>query len=57
MFTAPAQACTWRDDLTGRVSISLGGQRYRDALTSAGLPMVREFDDGGDNHYYLACGR
>jgi hypothetical protein len=26
-------------------------------LTSAGLPMVREFDDGGDNHYYLACGR
>jgi hypothetical protein len=57
VFTAPAQACTWRDDLTGRVSISLGGQRYRDALTSAGLPMVREFDDGGDNHYYLACGR
>lgn len=28
LFTAPRQACTWTDTLTGRVSVSLGAEAY-----------------------------
>ncbi|MQA91818.1 MAG: methyltransferase domain-containing protein [Gemmatimonas sp.] len=32
LFTAPEQACTWTDMLTGRQSISLGAKVYRATL-------------------------
>lgn len=52
LFTAPAQACTWNDAVTGLESVSLGREAYLNALRSAGLTLEAEFDDEGDNHYY-----
>lgn len=54
LFTAPAQACTWRDVMTGEESRSLGAEVYRARLTDLGFPAVREYDDEGENHYYDA---
>jgi SAM-dependent methyltransferase len=57
LFTAPAQACTWRDVMTGEESRSLGAEVYRARLTDLGFPTVREYDDEGENHYYDAVKR
>jgi SAM-dependent methyltransferase len=57
LFTAPAQACTWRDVMTGEESRSLGAGVYRARLTDLGFPTVREYDDEGENHYYDAVKR
>ena len=54
LFTSPAQACTWRDVMTGEESRSLGAQVYRTRLTELGFPVIREYDDEGENHYYDA---
>lgn len=52
LFASPAEACTWKDVLTGRQSLSLGALAYKDILSSAGLALVEEYLDEGDNHYY-----
>lgn len=52
LFTAPAQAATWADAMTGLQSVSLGDQAYRGALADAGLVVVAEHVDEGENHYY-----
>jgi 2-polyprenyl-3-methyl-5-hydroxy-6-metoxy-1,4-benzoquinol methylase len=57
LFTAPAQVCTWADLSTGRPSRSLGADSYREELAKAGLLVVAEYDDEGDNHYYDALRR
>jgi hypothetical protein len=57
LFTAPTQACTWTDALTGQPSTSLGAVAYRDILESHGLVVQEEFDDEGDNHCYVATNR
>lgn len=57
LFTAPAEACTWRDLSTGRESRSLGADRYRELLCAAGLALRGEQDDEGGNHYYDAVSR
>jgi SAM-dependent methyltransferase len=57
LFTAPAHACTWSDLLTGRPSVSLGADAYRRALADAGLNLVAEHVDEGENHYYEAARR
>jgi SAM-dependent methyltransferase len=54
LFTAPAQVCSWKDALTGRESVSLGDERYRQLLRNEGLALVGEESDEGGNHYYLA---
>ena len=54
LFTSPRQACEWTDNLTGRLSVSLGADRYREILEEAGLTVVDEVDDEGENHYYFA---
>jgi SAM-dependent methyltransferase len=54
LFTAPAQACTWRDAMTGEESRSLGAEIYRTRLTELGFSLIREYDDEGENHYYDA---
>jgi 2-polyprenyl-3-methyl-5-hydroxy-6-metoxy-1,4-benzoquinol methylase len=54
LFSAPAQACTWMDALTGRGSVSLGREGYLAALADAGLDLIAEQDDEGANHYYDA---
>lgn len=51
LFTAPAQACTWDDLATGRQSLSLGANAYKTILADAGLTLLAEYDDEGENHY------
>ena len=55
LFTSPAQTCTWTDVLTGRESLSLGADAYKAIIASAGLNLVGEHSDEGDNHYYDTC--
>lgn len=57
LFTAPTEADTWPDALTGRPSVSLGADAYRSCLSSAGLVVVAEHLDEGDNYYYDAAKR
>lgn len=52
LFTSPAEACTWKDMLTGQQSLSLGAVAYKDLLSDTGLVLVEEYLDEGDNHYY-----
>ncbi|MGE5926925.1 MAG: methyltransferase domain-containing protein [Gemmatimonadota bacterium] len=52
LFTAPESSCIWHDALTGLESVSLGATVYRERLAAAGLTVVAEHDDEGDNHYY-----
>jgi SAM-dependent methyltransferase len=54
LFTAPSQRCSWRDILTGRTSISLGHDAYREALEAEGMSLVGAHRDNADNHYYFA---
>lgn len=57
LFTSPARPSTWADALTGRQSVSLGSEVYRDVLQNAGLVVVRECLDEGGNHYYETAKR
>jgi len=53
LFTSPEEAASWPDALTGRESISLGIQAFRQILCVEGLTLVgQQFDEGG-NHYYF----
>lgn len=54
LFTAPEKARTWQDTLTLRTSVSLGAEKYRTILSESGFTVVKEQNDEGDNHYYLA---
>ncbi len=54
LFTSPGEAVSWNDAMTGRESRSLGAVEYRRLLSAAGLAVVRECDDEGENHYYEA---
>lgn len=54
LFTAPSQSCSWADAMTGRTSISLGYEAYRNALEVEGLSLVGTHRDEGENHYYFA---
>ena len=54
LFTAPHQQCAWNDLLTNRECISLGATAYRDLLESAGLALIGDAKDEGQNYYYFA---
>src|SRR5215469_921665 len=54
LFTAPAQACSWVDVLTGQISLSLGETSYKTAMAAAGLVLGPAYTDDGENHYYHA---
>lgn len=54
LFTAPHQQCKWRDLLTNRESMSLGATAYRALLESAGLELIGDAEDEGQNYYYFA---
>lgn len=54
LFTAPAPACAWADNLTGLPSRSLGAEVYKAIAADAGLTIVAECADEGENHYYDA---
>jgi SAM-dependent methyltransferase len=53
VFTAPHQECEWNDAMTGRPSVSLGADRYRRLVEAAGLAMIGETEDEGQNWYYM----
>ena len=57
--TARAGTCRgsfvgWADLSTGRKSVSLGRDAYLGLVEDAGLTLVAEHDDEGENHYYEA---
>jgi SAM-dependent methyltransferase len=54
LFTAPQQVCEWSDSMTGLPSVALGAESYRRLLETAGLELVDEMEDEGENHYYVA---
>ncbi|MGH9456980.1 MAG: class I SAM-dependent methyltransferase [Thermoanaerobaculia bacterium] len=55
LMTAPWQTGQWPDVLTGRTARSLGREAYVRLLRDAGLLLVGETDDEGENHYYFAA--
>lgn len=54
LFSAPRQACEWKDSLTGRISLSLGEDEYRRILERAGMRLTAHDVDEGENHYFDA---
>jgi SAM-dependent methyltransferase len=54
LFTAPQQACTWMDDLTGLESRSLGAAEYERILRERGLEILPGCFDEGENYYFSA---
>jgi 2-polyprenyl-3-methyl-5-hydroxy-6-metoxy-1,4-benzoquinol methylase len=56
LFTSCAgtEPLAWNDAMTGLESRSLGAAEYRRELSAAGLSVIREFEDEGENHYYDA---
>jgi cyclopropane fatty-acyl-phospholipid synthase-like methyltransferase len=54
LFTAPRQPLEWFDAMTGRRSQSLGEHTYARLLRDAGLMLVADAEDEGENHYYFA---
>ena len=57
LFTAAAEPAEWEDAMTGLKSRSLGAEEYRRLLAAAGLSVLREYEDVGENHYYDAIRR
>jgi 2-polyprenyl-3-methyl-5-hydroxy-6-metoxy-1,4-benzoquinol methylase len=54
LFTSPEQVCTWTDLLAGVESRSPGAEEYKRVLSSAGLSLIRNYIDEGENYYYFA---
>lgn len=54
LFTSCAPPAVWMDAMTGLESRSLGAEEYRAELAAAGLSLLREYEDAGENHYYDA---
>ena len=52
LFTAPVEVGTWPDSLTGRPSVSIGIDGYKGVIDDAGLTLVGEYVDEGENHYF-----
>jgi hypothetical protein len=40
--------------MTGLKSVSLGAEQYKKLLEAAGLSVVEEYEDVGENHYFDA---
>ena len=57
LFTSPARPATWIDAMTGLESVSLGAEKYRALLDTAGLTVSEEYEDEGQNHYFDAFKR
>ncbi len=54
LFTSPAKPAVWNDAMTGVESISLGADEYKRLLGTAGISVVEEYEDVGENHYFDA---
>jgi SAM-dependent methyltransferase len=54
LFTAPRQVCSWKDGMTGLLSVSLGQTEYERELAEHGLALVGNNEDEGGNYHYFA---
>lgn len=54
LFTAPLDKVEWKDAMTEQRSRSLGAEQYRTLISAAGLSIVDELEDEGENHYFHA---
>ena len=54
LFTSPAKPAVWNDVMTGLESISLGAEEYKELLGAAGISVIEEYEDVGENHYFDA---
>jgi SAM-dependent methyltransferase len=54
LFTSTVEPSVWNDAMTGCESRSLGAVEYRKQLEAAGLLLIREYEDEGENHYFDA---
>lgn len=54
LFTSPCQMCRWEDAWTRRESVSLGTETYAAILAQAGLSIIGNYTDEGDNFYFAA---
>jgi 2-polyprenyl-3-methyl-5-hydroxy-6-metoxy-1,4-benzoquinol methylase len=54
LFTSAPQPLVWNDAMTGLESRSLGAAEYRRQLSAAGLSVIREYEDYGQNYYFDA---
>lgn len=54
LFTAPWRIGDWDDNLTRQRSYSLGRARYHQLIADAGLELLGDEIDEGDNYYYFA---
>jgi SAM-dependent methyltransferase len=54
LFTAPNESGFWPDVMTGRTSVSLGYEAYREALQAEAMSLVGTQRDAGGNYYYFA---
>lgn len=52
LFTAPEQACSWVDVLTGQRSHSVGWEHYERVARNVGFTLAATYRDEGDNHYF-----
>lgn len=52
LFSAPSPQAEWKDVLTGRISQSLGAEKYKEILNQYEFELMEEFEDSGENHYY-----
>ena len=57
LFTSPARPASWIDAMTGLESVSLGAEKYKALLDTAGLTVLDEYEDEGQNHYFDAFKR
>jgi|SRR6185312_1426724 len=57
VFTATQRAAEWNDAMTDRPSVSLGAGRYRRAVEAAGLVLLGEREDEGENYYFMTAAR
>jgi SAM-dependent methyltransferase len=54
LFTAPHMQVEWMDAMTGRRSVSLGAEKYKELLSVSGFSLLEEFIDEGENYYFSA---
>jgi len=54
LFTATNKRNEWKDAMTEQPSISLGAEKYRELLIKVGLSVTDEFEDEGENYYFVA---
>jgi 2-polyprenyl-3-methyl-5-hydroxy-6-metoxy-1,4-benzoquinol methylase len=57
LFTSCAEPLVWNDAMTELESRSLGASEYRRQLSTAGLSVIAEYEDEGENHYFDAVKR